>query len=317
MKKQPKRFYLLLIFVSVAASMLTIPSHASEPCFAKIPDSAWTYISRMSNDYEFPGSQPLKPYVPPPEVRDEMAKSPKDYVIKIQRQVSKNNGDWVGVDKVSGDVRLPLVPGDRYRNVITYEGRNCTTRVVNMTELLVNYGTTPTLKEYVSKYSGNFQEEGEFLARITGPFPISFPAKELTVGDKVDVINTPELMNLISKKDSRNTYLTIYFKDECAKVLSGPYAGILPSAWRKSMMQDPQFEFSRSGVCKGEIYSYSMEGDLLPFLIGTIEYKVAAAKSSPKPILSNKKVSISCVKGNSTRKIVAVNPKCPKGFKQK
>lgn len=320
MKGLSRKVLVLSVSSLITSSLLTVPSQASEPCFSKIPDSAWTYVSRISAVYGFPGSQPLQYFVPPSEVQDELAKFPKDYVAKIQRQVSKNNKDWVVVDKVSGDVRLPLVPGDRYRNVITYEGRNCTTRVVNMTELLVNYGKTPTLKEYVSKYSGNFQEEGEFLARITGPFPISFPAKELTAGDKLDVINSPELVSLrpVDRgRETRNAYPTIDFKDGCARVLSGPYADILPNTWRKSMMQDPQFEFSRSGVCKGEIYSYSMEGDLLPFLIGTIEYKVMAAKSSPKPVVTNKKVSITCLKGATTRKIVGINPKCPKGFRQK
>ena len=319
MKDLPRKVLVLSFSFLIASNLLTVPSHASESCFSKIPDSAWTYVSRTSAFYNFPGFQPLQSFVPPPEVHDEMAKFPKDYVMKIQRQVSKNNRDWVVVDKVSGDVRLPLVPGDRYRNVITYEGRNCVKRVVNMTDLLISFGKTPTLNEYASKYSGNFQEESDFLARLAGPFPINFPFKEIKVGDKLDVMNSPELVSLLTRrwKITNNTYPTIDFKDGCAKVLSGPYSDILPNTWRKSMMEDPQFEFIKSGLCKGEIYSYAMEGDLLPFLIGTIEYKVAAAQSMPKPTLSNKKVSITCVKGSTSRKMVGVNPKCPKGFKQK
>lgn len=318
--KNHSRKIIVFIFSSLIAAFLpSIPSHANEICFSKIPDSAWTYRSNAWAGYTNSGSQPLAAFVPPAEVQDEMAKSPKDYVSKIQRQVSKNNKDWVFVDKVSGDVRLPLLPGDRYRNVITYEGRNCIKRVINMTELLVSIGKTPTLNEYVSKYSRDFQEESEFLARLAGQFPINFSPKELTVGDKVDVVNSPELVSLVSRggKVTNNTYPTVDFKDGCARVLSGPYAEILPNTWRKSMMQDPLFEFMKVGVCKGDIYSYSMEGDLLPFLIGTIEYRVMAAKSSPKPVVTNKKVSITCLKGATTRKIVGLNPKCPKGFRQK
>lgn len=317
MKNRLRGLLLMLFLTSVIEGAVAIPSNASEPCFSKIPDSAWTYRSDTSFRYPFPGSQPLSPFVSPPEVRDEINKFPQDYVYKIQRQISKNGGDWTAVEKVSGDVRLPLVPGDKYRNVITYEGRNCANRIVYMSDLIVTSGKTPTLAEYVSKYSYNFKQEGEFLAQLTESFPINFSVKEVQVGNKVDVITNPEFMNLYGKKDIKNTNVTIDFKDGCAKVLSGPYVNILPNTWRGSSMRSPQFEFIKSGVCKGEIYSYAMEGDLLPFLIGTIEYKVQGSKSTSKPGITSKKTTITCIKGSSTRKISAINPICPKGFTKK
>ena len=317
MKKSLKSFFLLLFLSSFIEGVVANPSNASEPCFSKIPDSAWTYRSGASFRYPFPGSQPLAPFVPPPEVSTEMNKFPQDYVYKIQRQISKNGGDWIGVDKVSGDVRLPLVPGDKYRNVITYEGRNCANRIVYLSELMIASGKTPTPDVYVSKYSYNFKEESEFLARLPKSFPINFLAREVQVGNKVAVIENPEFMNLYGKKDSKNTEVTIDFKNGCAKILSGPYVNILPNTWRGSSMGSPQFEFIKSGVCMGEIYSYAMEGDLLPFLIGTIEYKVQGSKSTSKPGITSKKTTITCIKGSTTRKISAINPKCPKGFTNK
>lgn len=428
-------FLLFLLSVALTSVVSITPSKASEKCFSKFPDSAWGYVSTSSYAYRDSGSQAIRVFVPPPEVSDEVSRFPKDYVLTIQRQISKNKGDWAVVDKVSGDVRLPLVPGDRYRNVITYEGRNCTKRVINLSDLVVKSGRTPTLNEYVSKFSQNFQQESENLARLVGPFPIKFPTQEVTAGEPTDVAKSPHFLSLIINRD-RNTYPTIDFKDGCAKVDSGPYSAILPNTWRKSSMADPNFTFLRGGTCRGDIYSYAMEGDLLPFLIGTIEYKVSTAKPTPSPssctregasvtvagiryvcvdngvtlinltesdalpfieakkirlaleeitkgaklqratlfdaikkvsdkvlrdlmfeeieiwdeflrtltsdapnnegvqagnvnlaklttstsrllTLANRKVTITCVKGNSTRKVTAVNPKCPKGFKKK
>jgi hypothetical protein len=43
----------------------------------------------------------------------------------------------------------------------------------------------------------------------------------------------------------------------------------------------------------------------------------AEAKAKAKADSVKKKVSITCVKGNLTKKVTAVSPKCPKGYKKK
>jgi hypothetical protein len=324
MKKNLRSFILLLFLTSVFEGAVAIPSNASEPCFSNIPDSAWTYISPESTEYPYPGIQPVGFFNPPSEVRSEIGKSPQDYVYKTQMQISKSGGDWTALsEKIDRDFRLPLVPGNKYRNVITYEGRKCAKRIVYLPELIVANGKTPTLTEYVSKTSNNFQEEGEFLARLTKPFPINFSAKEVKVGDKVYVNDNPEIQNLRSKGyQHRNTLVTIDFKDGCAKVsFSGDWGKlrdwekIFPSTYRYNANYRPPFEFIKSGVCIGDVYSYAIEGDLLPFLIGTIEYKVQISNSTSKPGITSKKTTITCVKGKVTKKITGKPPKCPPGYK--
>jgi len=46
---------------------------------------------------------------------------------------------------------------------------------------------------------------------------------------------------------------------------------------------------------------------------GEVDSVIAQAKTSA----STKKVTITCVKGKATKKVTAVNPKCPKGYKKK
>ncbi|MEY3893909.1 MAG: hypothetical protein RIR78_687, partial [Actinomycetota bacterium] len=41
-----------------------------------------------------------------------------------------------------------------------------------------------------------------------------------------------------------------------------------------------------------------------------------SASASAAPVVA-KKTSISCVKGKTTKKVTAVNPKCPIGYKKK
>jgi len=40
------------------------------------------------------------------------------------------------------------------------------------------------------------------------------------------------------------------------------------------------------------------------------------ATATPKPVVA-KKITITCVKGKTTKKVTAVAPKCPSGFKKK
>jgi len=48
----------------------------------------------------------------------------------------------------------------------------------------------------------------------------------------------------------------------------------------------------------------------------------AAPKPTPSPVatvkpIAAKKTSITCVKGKTSKKVTAVNPVCPKGYKKK
>lgn len=321
MKKSLRSFLLLLFLTSVIEGLVAVPSNASEPCFLNIPDSAWTYSSVKSPDYPYSASRPIGYFISPSGVRSEIAKFPQDYVFKTQRQISKSGGNWITLSGIDSEYRLPLLPGDKYRNVITYEGRNCAQRIVYMQELIVANGKIPTLTEYASKNSDNFQEEGEFLALLTKPFPINFSAQEVKVGDKVYVERNPEVTKLAARMANsyRQTLPTIDFKDGCAKV---SYLGDrpdweknFPSTYRYANNYLPPFEFIKSGVCIGELYSYANEGDLLPFLIGTIEYKVQISSSTSKPGTKSKKTTITCIKGKVTKKVTGQPPKCPAGYK--
>ena len=56
------------------------------------------------------------------------------------------------------------------------------------------------------------------------------------------------------------------------------------------------------------------------FLATSVVTPAAAATPSPsasaKPV-TPKKISITCVKGKTTKKVTAINPKCPAGYKKK
>ncbi len=45
--------------------------------------------------------------------------------------------------------------------------------------------------------------------------------------------------------------------------------------------------------------------------------KTSDNKAVAKPATASAKKSITCVKGKTTKKVVAVNPKCPAGYKKK
>jgi membrane protein involved in colicin uptake len=45
--------------------------------------------------------------------------------------------------------------------------------------------------------------------------------------------------------------------------------------------------------------------------------KAAADKAAADKAASTKKTTITCIKGKLTKKVTAVNPKCPAGYKKK
>jgi hypothetical protein len=55
--------------------------------------------------------------------------------------------------------------------------------------------------------------------------------------------------------------------------------------------------------------SFQLEEKVVP--------KEVASASTPAPKVTSKKVSIICVKGNISKKVTAVSPKCPTGYKKK
>jgi hypothetical protein len=299
-------FFLTLIFPSNI--FISNSASAIEPCFVNVPDSAWDYISEKSPAFAREGSQVLGYWVSPVEVSEEINKSSgKDYVYKVVRQIkTPNNENWVDIQKVSNGVRLPLVPGDKYRNLITYEGRSCSPRTVIMKELVVGLGITPSVKEYAAKFSRNFQKENEVTSRFTTEFPIKLASQSVKMSTEYDIGRDPRILDFVIN-NSRETGPTIHFKDNCAKVTSGPFEKILPNTWRIIGMSEPKFIFTRNGVCTGEVFSHAFQGDLAPFLIGTLEFNVSEAKNSP----------VICVKGKLTKKVSGTNPKCPKGYKIK
>lgn len=308
----------LLISLSVIGGLWATPSNASEPCFSEFPDSAFVYESRpgVNNNY-YSGFHPLG-YFRAPWDANRIPNFRSDYVIKVQRQISKKGGEW-SLANISYETYLPLFPGDRYRNTITLEGRNCAKRLINMPDLEIKIGRTPSIQEYFVARRLNFQQENEFLAKFIGPFPINFSVKEVKIGELADIVISPELQSFIQlsgQTKSGPIEFTVNFADGCARDLEGPYAGIFPSAWR-TKWQAPEFVFLSTGICRAEVYSFTQDGLLFPFLIGTLDYSVSVASPTPKPSLTSKKEPITCVKGNSIRKISGTNSKCPKGFKQK
>ena len=303
-----KSFLFLLALTFATNTFISNSASAIEPCFVNVPDSAWDYISEKSPVFAREGSQVLGYWVSPVEVSEEINKSSgKDYVYKVVRQIkTPNNENWVDIQKVSNGVRLPLVPGDKYRNLITYEGRSCSPRTVIMKELVVGLGTTPSVKEYAAKFSRNFQKENEVTSRFTTEFPIRLASQSVKMSTEYDIGRDPRILDFIINS-SRETGPTIHFKDNCAKVTSGPFEKILPNTWRIIGMGEPKFVFTRSGLCAGEVFSHAFEGDLAPFLMGTFEFNVSAAKNTPTI----------CVKGKVIKQISSPNAKCPKGFKKK
>ena len=58
--------------------------------------------------------------------------------------------------------------------------------------------------------------------------------------------------------------------------------------------------------------TYNSEVRLFANVIGSYETSLQAAK-----VLATTKTTITCVKGKLTKKVTAVNPKCPAGYKKK
>jgi hypothetical protein len=53
-------------------------------------------------------------------------------------------------------------------------------------------------------------------------------------------------------------------------------------------------------------------------LSGKTEFSLLVSSTTTLlTVVRNRKTTLFCVKGSSTKKVVAVNPKCPKGFKPK
>ena len=53
------------------------------------------------------------------------------------------------------------------------------------------------------------------------------------------------------------------------------------------------------------------------YLLEAVEKAAAEKAAAEKAAAAMKKTTITCVKGKLTKKVTAVNPKCPAGYKKK
>lgn len=103
---------------------------------------------------------------------------------------------------------------------------------------------------------------------------------------------------------------------EDLKVLISSYQSKYPS----------NSEFVRlSGLLPSTLNCESFQDKTFPTLVSNLDFKLsiidssltAAMKAADTKPIATKKTTITCVKGKLTKKVTAVNPKCPAGYKKK
>ena len=88
-----------------------------------------------------------------------------------------------------------------------------------------------------------------------------------------------------------------------------PFMDFYATQWSKFLIEEPEIRRSELVVLTDRIIA-DREIQLIA------DAQVIPSKIPPKPLVI-KKITITCVKGKVIKKITALLPKCPSGFKKK
>ena len=306
----------LIVFLS---SIFPIPVSASEVCLSSYPDSAWTtgapsavvsFIQSNSKDY----SGGLSFY--------EWESAPGKWSKYDEMNLSAG-----GVSKPESILQNFIQPifrfpfwagakdGDQIRATYVYTGRNCETRTVVVSPLKVYFESNFLFYEkdyesFLKTISPNFS--GETYYRSLVPKNISIKLDnaegEKFVLGKSYFYNRYEISNQLPEPLAESTLF--HFSNGC---FSRPLATDLRPKWWAGR----EGVFNKTGNCSAKLYFYAKpDGKLFTlYNYGTIDF-ADVQKSSIKPTAAQK-TTITCVKGKLTKKVTAVKPKCPAGYKVK
>lgn len=306
-----------VVFILLASVFNSIPAHALNPCFSEVNDSEWKQPSDWGKFIGFSSSFYRTSIIQPLQVEREIEDNSRDYVIRRGAETRLNGSVWKPITVNFGFGRvLPLFPGDEFRTFISYEGRNCSKRIVFSSPITVVEAPTVEIETYVKGVSRNFQEEQALLAIVELSFPIAVNFNVILGENEFEraTLATPLLQQL-----GRRIFLL--FDTNCAKTVSGDvFVNFVRSGAHPVSGRAP--DFFKPGTCEAKIFdgywqvsvgnSSSAVISSQPLFLGKAIFNVTDPKQSTKNTSS-----IICVRGNEAKKVIGKNPKCPKGFKKK
>jgi hypothetical protein len=306
-----------VVLILLASIFNSNPAHALNACFSEVNDSEWKQPSDWGEFIGFSSSFYRTSIRQPLQIEKEIQDNSKDFVIRRGAETKLNGAAWkpITVNFGSGRV-LPLFPGDEFRTFISYEGRNCSKRIIFSSPIRVVEAPAVEIDAYVKGISRNFQEEQALLSIMELSFPIIAKFNVILGENEFEraTLATPLLQQL-----GRRIFLL--FDTNCVKTVSGDVfvnfvrAGAHPVSGRAP-------DFFKPGICEAKIFDGywqvsvgNSSSDVIspqPLFLGNAIFNVTDPKQSTKNASS-----IVCVRGDEAKKVIGKNPKCPKGFKKK
>lgn len=320
MKKNPKKQLLLLfailnlIFVTYSFLYLSPSSSAQEVCLSNIPDSAWAKgepqdLNRQGLSTRF------------------FLNAPSDFLYRYQDVPIQLRYQYIGnscslrtvtvtniyspvIQEVSVDKFIELYKSSA-RDLFSVEERIDLIKNANKTidgsqlSLLVDSNLRGTLE-----WTSDTRKISDSLFRIIST---GFP------NSNFNVMVRPVLELDSTCGNSENTSDDKTF----AKLIKREFLG--PATFNASQESSPPVLFQlKNDSCKAKVSlifgesprrgegtpltTQNFDSPLLSVLIGEVSVVTKVA---------TKKTTITCVKGKLTKKVTAINPKCPTGYKKK
>jgi hypothetical protein len=310
------RFVVALI--SLTFCFISAPqANATNPCFSEFSDSEWKQPTDWGKIIGFSSRFYGNSITQPEQVEKIIRENSKDYVLRRGAETRLNGAEWKPITVNFGSTgMLPLFPGDEFRTFISYEGRNCTKRMVFSNSIAVKEATPVNVETYVSSISKNFQQEQELLTIMGSSFPLTINSNVVLGENEFERASssTPLFQQL-----KRRIFLI--FDTNCVKTVSGDaFVNFVRSGAHPVQGRAP--DFLKAGKCEAKIFDgywqVSVASGLFsdissqPLYLGKVIFNVVDPN-----LPRNKSSTITCVRGKETTKIIGKNPQCPKGFKKK
>ena len=314
-----KKFTLLLVLFCSFSIVQPQATSASDVCLSSFPDSAWSK------------GQPL-------EVSNFIQANSKDYAGGLSfYEWEYSPGNWAKYDELSqvftdgadSQFLRGLVPtpyrfpfwfgakeGDQIRATFVYTGRNCQSRTVLVNPIVKYFEKDFLLYEtdyeaFLKSIARNFADESYYRKLI--PKSTSIKLSTSQDGDKLIVgkryfSNRFEISDLLPESLAESTLFN--FADTC-------FSKQLNSDNRLKWWAGREGTFKRPGSCTATLIYYAKpQGrNLILYNYGTIEFTVLQNATAATKL--EKVSTINCVKGKAVKKVTAVKPKCPSGYKLK
>jgi hypothetical protein len=290
-----KKFAVILTLIFSLLAPTALPANASEKCLANFADSEWANGT-------------------PSGVKNLLG-------FDLVEKITKTPG------RIPSPIDTFYLLGEHTEKITyNYVGKNCTTREVVVlgrfvTEQSLKFGYQ-TIDEFINKKAPNFmvqENSRKYYSNIKNYFSnTTFNIKARQIPSQDHILGSTRfiqgyLIREVSKFQEPPLWpdaAFIYFPNKCGfwniyddngneskeKFYSGG-VGRYPSGG--------VIKFESDGVCLAEL---RQGGGIFSVAekIADIKYVVASSPST---------TTITCKKGNTTKKVKGINPKCPKGFK--